>query len=65
MPSASDGHGWLIEDDTIEPKWNDGIILPARLADLLQQDNDTGSSDDDSEEENGINVLDDSDSDNE
>jgi len=67
IPAAVDVNGWVMVGESIEPKWCEGEVLPASLADILQTVGEKSDYDDDDyqdEEESGDDETDtDSDSD--
>jgi len=56
IPAAVDDNGWVMVGESIEPKWCEGEILPASLADILETVGEKSDYDDDDyqdEEESG------------
>ena len=51
FPKPQDGHGWIEENEVVEPQWSDGPILPDNLIDLLHDRSQTLDSDANSDEE--------------
>ncbi len=36
-PEPTDGHGWTLEEGTLEPLWTSGEIIPPELVNILQE----------------------------
>ena len=51
VPRPTDGHGWVMEDDIMKPKWTNGIVMPKKLVDILEEIVDTDDSDSDLDSE--------------
>ena len=52
MPNRTEGHGWTPESGNMQPLWNDKVVLPQELADILEdtiQEADDVSDDEDEE----------------
>ena len=52
-PLLTDGQGWFMENGMLEPLWTEESVLPAELADILEQklESDEPSSTDDEDSE--------------
>ena len=37
VPDPTDGHGWTMNGDSLEPLWTDAEILPQSLVDIMQE----------------------------
>lgn len=50
IPAATDGHGWTLNHNKLEPLWTEDDILPVKLVDVLEKVlENTGDSDSDEE----------------
>jgi len=47
IPAAVDDNGWVIVGESIKPKWCEGEVLPASLADILETVGEKSGYDDD------------------
>ena len=75
LPDPTDGHGWTVENDVMQPKWTAADILPVELVDILDdtladsgdhsdnKDDDTDSTEDEDNDYEPSSFSDDSDSD--
>ena len=75
LPDPTDGHGWIVENGVMQPKWTATDILPVELVDILKdtladssdhsdnEDDDTDSTEDEHNDYESSSCSDDSDSD--